>query len=323
MKTKSFLLGTTAALALTAVSQGASIIWVSDLLPIGSGTSDNTGGTANGVFGPGAGPYADQGIVNLLTGAGHTVTRYNPADSPTAISAGELATLNAADLIIIGRSIGSASFDNAAETLQWNTGITKPLISTNTYMSRNNRLGWFVGSTQPDQVLNPLTFSNPGDSVSAYIIGATPMSGNTMTNSITEAVTFPDTAVDIRGTSLITDAPVAGGRIIATTTVTANSATGYFIVDFPAGTTVGNGTGPGAGQVLGGYRMQFLLGNRESASAPNNTVGSAGFENLSSDGEQMFLRAVNVALNSGTIPEPGSVALLGLAGAAFLRRRRA
>ena len=313
------LLAAAVALLLSSAAQSANIVWVSDLLPIGSGATDNDGG-AEGVFGPGSGPYPDQGIVNLLTGAGHTVTRFNPSNS-NPLSAANVAALNTYDLVIIGRSIGSGSFDSAAETLEWNTSITKPLMSTNTYLSRASRLGWFVGSTQPDQVSNTLTFSNPGDAVSSYIIGGTSMNGATMVNSYTEAITYPDSAVDIRGISTITDAPVAGATTIATGPV--GAATGQFIVSLPAGLTLTPGSGPGNSQVLGGYRMMFLVGNRESATAPNNVVGSAGFENLTAEGEGMFLRAVNVAANGGVIPEPGTASLLLLAGASLLRRRRA
>jgi hypothetical protein len=297
----------------------ASIVWVSDLMPIGSGTSDNDGG-AEGVFGGGAGPYADQGIVDLLSGAGHTVTRFNPSNA-SPLSAANVAALNTYDLVIIGRSIGSGSFDSAAETLEWNTSITKPLISTNTYMSRASRLGWFVASNQPDQVLNTLTFTNPTDEVSSYISGSTAMSGGTMVNSYTEAVVFPDAAVDIRGISTITDAPVTGATTIATGPV--GAATGRFIVSLPSGTTLTPGSGPGNNQVLGGYRMMFLVGNRESGTAPNNAIGSAGFENLTAEGEGMFLRAVTVAANNGVIPEPGTAALLLLGASSLLRRRRA
>jgi hypothetical protein len=312
------LITTAAALAVSSSLYAANIVWVSDLLPIGSGTSDNDGG-AEGVFGPGAGPYPDQGFVNLLSSAGHTVTRFNPSNS-NPLSAANVAALNGYDLVIIGRSIGSGSFDSAAETLEWNTSITKPLMSTNTYMSRAARLGWFVGSTQPDQVSNVLTFTNAGDSVSSYIIGGTAMSGSTMVNSYTEAVVFPDSAVDIRGISTITDAPVAGATSIATGPV--GAATGQFIVSLPKDTVLNPGSGPGNGQVLGGYRMMFLAGNRESGTAPNNTVGSAGFENLTAEGEGMFLRAVNVAINNGAIPEPGTAALLLMGACSLLRRRR-
>lgn len=304
-------------LALTLGAEAANLVWVSDQLPIGTGASDNDGG-AEGVFTSGAGPYPDQGFVNLLTAAGHTVTRFNPSGS-APLSAANVAALNTYDLIIIGRGIGSGAFDSAAETLEWNTNVTKPLMSTNTYMSRASRLGWFNGSTQPDQVANVLTFANTADPVTSYIIGGTALTGSTMNNSYTEAVIFPDSAVDVRGISTITDAPVTGSTTLATGVV--GAATGRFIVSYPAGLTLTPGSGPGNNQILGGYRMMFLAGNRESATAPNNVLGSAGFENLTTEGEGMFLRAVNVAVNGGVIPEPSAMALL-LAGAGTLLRRR-
>ena len=124
------------------------------------------------------------------------------------------------------------AFDSAAETLPWNTLITKPMMVTNTYISRSSRLGWFTGGpTQPDVVLNPLTFTNPGNAVSTYLIGGIAMTGATTTNSMTEAVVYPDTMVDIRGTSLITDPVVAGGTVIASSASQANST---FIASWPA-----------------------------------------------------------------------------------------
>ncbi|HWB05453.1 MAG TPA: PEP-CTERM sorting domain-containing protein [Verrucomicrobiales bacterium] len=288
-------------------ASAASIYWVSDQFNAQTATV-------------GAGPYSDDGIVALLTGAGHTVTRFNPPDAG-AITAGDVAAMNAADLVIIGRSIASGAFDTAAETLPWNTLITKPLICTNTYINRSSRLGWYAsGPNQPDQVLNNLSFTNLANPVTSYIVGNTAMSGNTTTNSITQAIVYPDSQVDIRGISEITDPLVAGGNSIATVAV--GAATGQYIAWWPANTAL---AGTSAGQSLAGYRMQFLIGNRESATAgtSNNTaLGAAGYENLTAEGEQMFLRAVNVALNNGAIPEPGTTALAGLAAAALLLRRR-
>jgi hypothetical protein len=307
MKTLAATFGVLMSLAAAPTGFSANIIWVSDLLNTGTNTV-------------GAGPYPDQGFVDLLTGAGHSVTRFNPAND-TSLSAAEIATLNASNLVIIGRSIASAAFDPAGAPAPdrarlWNTAITKPVLVTNTYMTRASRLGWFTGSTQPDQVLNTLTFptqANPGLAAArSFIIGSAAMTGNTTTNSITQAITYSDGAVDVRGTSLINEAPVAGGTVIAST-----AGSGGFIVSWPAGTAVRAGA-----DVLAGYRMQFLAGNRESATAPNTTIGHAGFENLTAEGEGMFLRAVQVALNNGVIPEPATATFLLLAGSVFLRRRR-
>lgn len=70
--------------------------------------------------------------------------------------------------------------------------------------------------------------------------------------------------------------------------------------------------------------MQFLAGNRESTTAPNNPIGSAGFENLTPEGELLFLRSVDIAINNGNvpIPEPATVTLAAIAALPLLRRRR-
>jgi hypothetical protein len=296
-------------------AQAANIVWITDQLPIGSGTSDNDGGTL-GRFSSGAGPYPDQGIISLLSDAGHTVSRFNPSNSDP-LSASDIFTLNGFDLLIIGRSIASGSFDTAVETSPWNTLITKPLMITNTYIDRSNRLGWFTGGpNQPDVVTNTLTFPDLADPVSAFITSGISLAGSTTVNSATEAVIFPDNAVDARGISLITDPITAGGKQIATTM--GGSAT--FIASWPTGTPL-TGTFT-LGQALAGFRMQFLVGNRESGTAPNNLIGSAGFENLTSDGETMFLRSVTVAVNNGAIPEPGVLGMLGVALLGLSQRRR-
>jgi hypothetical protein len=314
-------------LGAVSVSSAASIVWVSDQF-VGAAGSDNVT-SPNGTFTGGVGPYADQGFINMLTAAGHTVTRFNPADTPNVLSAGDVATMNTYDLVILGRSGNSSLFDTAVETLPWNTGITKPLLSTNTYFSRSSRLGWFstaAAPIQPDQVLNSLTFTNPVDPVQAYIIGTTAMTGNTTMSSITQAINFPaDNAVDTRGISNITQVTITpGASILATSTVGADQ--GVFLASWPAGLTLtASGTGAvSSGQILGGYRMMFLAGNRESGTAPNTGVGNAGYENLTAEGEAMFLRAIKVAVNNGVVPivpEP-TAALSALAGLGLILRRR-
>jgi hypothetical protein len=309
-------------------ARGANIVWVSDLI-VQSGATDVSDATG---FGGGAGPYADQGFISLLQGAGHTVTRYNAPDSG-AVPDPEVALLNTYDLVILSRGLGSGAFDQAAETLVWNTQVTVPLLATNTYLTRSSRLGWFSATTvtQPDQLLNPLTFTDPSNPVQAFLIGSGAMAGSTTVDTITTAVNYPnDGALDTRGISQLTGSTVnAGGTVVATSLVTSNSLTSPMITTLPAGTvlavTNGAGVGVANGQVLGGYRMQFLAGNREGAAAPNNGIRNAGFENFTPEGEAMFLRAVALAANGGIvpIPEPGaaSMSLLALAGL-LLRRRR-
>lgn len=194
------------------------------------------------------------------------------------------------------------------------------MLSTNPYAIRPTQLGWNTAANIVDQISSTVTFANPGSPASAYLIGSVPMNGSTTINSLTEAITFYNGAADIRGTSISTDTPVAGGTIIASTVVGAGPATTGFIVSWPAG-TVPSGSNPG--QAFGDYRMEFFAGNRESATAPVNTVPHAGYENLTADGEALFLRTVNLAVNRGSVvPEPGSTALAFTAGFLALSRRR-
>jgi hypothetical protein len=298
---------TAAALALSSSLYAANIVWVSDLYEANTATA------------PSAGPFPDEGYVTLLSGAGHTVTRFNP-DNTLALTPAEVAQLNAADLVILGRGIASGSFDTTGETTPWNTQVTKPLISTNGYLVRNNRLGWFNGATLLDTAATTatttFTFTNTGDAVTSYIIGGVSLSGSTTTNAMYEDVTPLVGAGTSLGVSIPTDTVAPGGTVVANTNTPVN---GISIASWPAGTAA-VGT-INAGQTFAGYRMFFATGNREPVS-PNNQLGRAGWEDLTPDAEGMFLRAVNVAINNGAIPEPGTAALLLMGACSLLRRRR-
>lgn len=217
------------------------------------------------------------------------------------VSDADVAQLNTFDLVILGRGLNSAALDTAVETEPWNVKITKPLLSTNVFLSRRVRLGWFTSTTGNGEVggnvySSSLVFPDAAHPVSAYLIGNTDMTGDTTTNSLSEQITTftnPD-----RGQNFMTNAhsPIPGGVVLATSSVNA----GYAVVGFPAGSTaVAIGT---TNQVLGGYRLMFTAGNQEPSVAPQNVIGNAGFENLTPEGEAMFLRAVTLALNRGEIP---------------------
>jgi hypothetical protein len=279
--------------------EAGNIVWVSDQLLVNSAASDNDGGT-EGTFSAGAGPYPDEGFLALLTAAGHTVTRYNPPASPNIVSDTDVEELNGYDLVILGKSVNSALMDTADKAEPWNVKITQPILSTNPYLSRRVRLGWFEGAagngeTTQNIYFSQLTFMDPSEAVAAYLIGDTALAGNDTADTLFEQITtftYPD-----RGQNFIvnTHTPIAGGQVIAT--ATANG--GYAIVSFPAGATA---IVAGVPQILGGYRLFFAAGNREPGTAPENVIGNSGFENLTADGEAMFLRAVALALNNGAVP---------------------
>ncbi|MBI9019077.1 MAG: LamG domain-containing protein [Phycisphaerae bacterium] len=110
---------------LIGVSQGQSIIWVSDCI-----TETE--------------PH-DQGFVDILEAQGYTVTRL---EGQQTLDQAKVDQMNAVDLVIVGRHGNSGAYaSNAAEVKLWNS-ITTPLIQQNGYLPRNNRWKWLdSGST--------------------------------------------------------------------------------------------------------------------------------------------------------------------------------
>lgn len=276
------------------LTPAANIVWVSD-----------SNDPAGGFFGPLSG-QTDSAWITLLQNAGHNVIRFNlPNVATTLLTQPEIDAFNTNDLIIIGRCVGSGAFATGQGN-QWNTMITKPIIDQSAYHARtdSDRLGWILGNTSDnaDDTPTPLKANitgNPAiDSVVDYLFSGVVMNG---TNT---AIPF-DEAMD-RNTSHLTGNPVAGGVVYATANYIQQNATtepftmnfGNVIVGVPAGTAVRNGA-----DILGGYRMFFAGGSREGNTAPNGIPLYAGRENFTATGEDIFLRAVQVALNNGVAPE--------------------
>jgi hypothetical protein len=259
-----------------APTSAASILWVSD-------------NGSEGFSSPTAGSSDDAFVIDLLQMAGHNVSRFNPPNSESILlSPQELEAINTNDLIILGRALGSAAF-RVPQGAQWNTQVTVPLICMSPYLVRTlagteDRLGWFTGATLPDGGSTPLRAVNLEDPVTAYLFSGVQMTGDMTTQPYDELVD--------RGTSHIVEAPVSGATIRATTMVAAQEV--HVIVDFPTGMAVRSGA-----DVLSGYRMYFASGSRE---LENAGIENAGKENLTATGEDLFLRALEVALNNGMVP---------------------
>ncbi len=258
------------------VGRSANIVWVSDNPTNAPGFSGPIAGTADDAF-----------VTNLLQGAGHTVIRYNSDNSATVLlSQADIDAINTNDLVILGRSMGSAAF-GGAQGAQWNTAITKPLICQSAFLTRSNLLGWFAGTDARNGVPMPLGIVSPNDPENAYLFAGVALNGtNTASNY--------DEALDQNTTQTI-DAPVAGGNILAT-----GFGTNKVVVEFPAGTSVRTGT-----HTLGGYRMFFASGTRETAA-----VDTAGKDNLTPTGESVFIRAVTLAINNGVAPNLGNAPMI-------------
>lgn len=260
-----------AALGGTTLTRAANIVWVTD-------------NTAAGFTQLGGTVFAEDGWFTLLTNAGHKVIRFNPNDSQnTPPTAGEFAAMNTNDLIIFGRAVGSTHFQ-APAVGAWNSNVIKPLLSINSYLTRASRAGWFSGSTLPNGVPTVLSAYNLADPKTAYIFGGVSMSGTNTVNVYDEA--------GGQNTSQITEGPVAGGTRIAGSTPTA----WQVIADWPSNNLVRANA-----DRLGGYRMQFSAGLREASGGALNTAGA---ENLTAAGENIFLRAVQIAINNGNLPSP-------------------
>lgn len=315
-------------LALSIASPAANIVWVSD--------NGEEGIAPDGSFHPAVStgtPYTDQGFVDLLIGAGHTLTRYNPNSNGFRDSQADLPALNSYDLVIVGSAINSGPFNLASRGAYWNTAITKPMIVTKATLIRgNNRMGYIKGDKEIDSAADSSTTSSGKLAIlepNSSIFRGIAQSAGVMTGYCNIRVPQP---VNNRGTStqllhlliddedqLVDNVIEPGGVVLATIgvnpmdpgsnieagvapTVFPNyRGTGYAIVEWPAGTTVRSlqttGTFPGP-DTLGGYRLFFGCGTRDASGdatgAPNPIVGAL---DLTTEGQQMFLNAVSRALS--------------------------
>ena len=291
------------AVGLAGPLQAANILWVSDAPP---------GAANNGVFsGPGT-SFTDQGFVTLLQNAGHNVIRFNSSDSQNfPMTALELSAINTNDLIIIGRATGSGAFQQtgtpAGQGSNWNVAITRPLICMSPFLVRTiagagNRMGWFAGDGITDDTPTFLSAVNPGRAATDYLFGGVTMNETNTAQLYTEPMD--------RNTSHLPGAPVNGSVILARVSYAREdnsaAASANAIVGFPAGTPVAGGS-----NILAGYRMYFAGGSRESATAPNGIGLYTGRENLTPTGENIFLRAVQLAINSGVPPATDTNAPVG------------
>lgn len=244
----------------------------------------------------------DAGYTQLLRNNGHTVTRVVTSGTPN------LAQLNAADLVIISRSVPSGDYETDAETAAWNS-ITAPTMILGGYIIRNNRLGYTTGATIPDTVGTvTLSINDP----SHPIFDGVPVGTNgVMSTPFATSLSFD--GIVQRGLSVNTDPVAGGGDILATVATVGDPAFGGMVIgEWQAGATMG--TSPA--DTLGGHRLVFLTGSREQ----DITSQAAGIFDLAPDGTKLFLNAVNYM----AIPEPSTVALfiLGGGGLMLLLRRR-
>jgi hypothetical protein len=246
-----------------------------------------------GAAGAGFTNAPDKAYTDLLAANGYNVTRYVTTGTP------DPAVLNAADLVIIGRSVNSGHYQNASATA-WNN-IAAPIINMAGYTLRSNRLGFVTASTTPVDITNniTLTVSNPAHPIFAGI----PLTGGTMDNPFAGLASYPPevtAANPPRGISISPDPANANGTVLATVSAAGNGPAGAMVIaEWPAGAQVTH-AGGALTDTLAGRRLVFLSGSREGDTISSQT---AGLFDLTADGTQMFLNAVEYMLH----PEPYKV----------------
>ncbi len=269
-------------LCLASPAQATDIVWVS------FHAADGTPGS--GAAGAGFTTATDKDYTDLLRAEGFTVTRYVTTATPDA------ALLNAADLVIISRSVASSGYQDAAAT-RWNQ-ITAPTMILGGYVIRQNRMGFSTGNTIPDTTGDiTLTVNDPTHPIFTGI----PLTNGTMTNPFAGVVNHPTTGALMRGISIVSDAPNANGTVLATVSSAGGGPAGAMVIgEWPAGVTVTHAGGGGT-DVLGGPRLVFLTGSRETDGVNSET---AGYYDLHPDGAKMFVNAVRYM--TGTLLDPGA-----------------
>jgi hypothetical protein len=233
-------------LCLTPTVRATNIIWVCENIDItGDGTPD------------------DFAWIPWLEGLGYTVDVQR--GNWTTLDTAKIATLNAADLIIISRCTSSGNYNNdATEISQW-SGITAPILCLAGHFVRNNRWYWFNTATI-DPIVGPLM---------EVVVPNHPI--------------FTGISLDANQQVAVVDGSTGSGQtsFIGTTdpgngTLLAKTGTHAWIVEWQPGKPFY----PGSPQTPAGKRLLFSAGTQEVSPTP------IGAFNLTEQGKKMLSNAI-------------------------------
>ncbi len=236
----------TMAFCVSPMARAANIIWVCESIDItGDGTPD------------------DAAWIPWVESLGHTVAVQR--GNWTTLDAAKIATLNAADLIIISRCTSSGNYNNdATEIGQW-SGITAPILCLAAHFVRNNRWYWFNTATL-DPIVGPMMeVVMPGHPIFTGI--------KLNANGQVAAV---DGTTGSGQTSFIGTTDPGNGTLLAKT------GTHAWVVEWQPGKPF-YASSP---QTPAGKRMLFSAGTQEVSPTP------IGAFNLTEDGKKMLSNAI-------------------------------
>jgi hypothetical protein len=258
MHKKLIFLGVMLGLCLVPAAQAANIIYVSD------GYDERPDNVPD-----------DQATVDFLVSLGHTVDYQRVGfgnGTWRTLDADKIATLNAADLIIVARCTDSGNYaTDATEVGQWN-GVKAPLILMTPYFSRNSRWIWY----------NNATLSEDGGTPTLVAVDPHhPIFTGVNLNAKGE-VDIYDQAVGSGTVSFPGVLEQGNGVLLAQ----AISGTRTMIAEWQAGKPFY----AGGAQTPAGKRMLFCAGTREGSG-----FGRGEF-NLNDEGKKLFANAIDYML---------------------------
>ena len=260
--------------------------------------------------------HNDDTFVAFLEGLGYTVDttgmgkNFREGDNSPFVAGNEdkLAVLENADLIIVTRRTNATSYDK--DRMAWNS-LTTPLILNNGQLIRgegSNKFGWVTdGSSASKDEDGKRTFTD------LNIIGRHPF---LPVPQVFDWSLAPTPGEGPNGVNL----PNSSGDVIGGTIIAEYGEDRPFLIDYQAGTDFDAGNGTTDKYGVAGARRAFVAHwsyNNGLADTSGSDGGPSDWEDYITDDYKDILAGTIATM----IPEPATLALLGLGGL-LLRRRR-